>query len=80
MIPPITDITILNDINAERFRRDAYLLHASVNLPESPAVRAEIAAMLDNAERPAPEPARPARRIRDWFPRWVGWLRTMPMP
>lgn len=83
MIPPITDITILKDTNADRFRRDSYLLHAMVNLPEAPAVRAEIAAMLDNAERPAPEkrpPPRPARRLREWVPRWIGWLRAMPMP
>ncbi|NDR59656.1 hypothetical protein [Aliiruegeria sabulilitoris] len=79
MIPPITDINHLNEINAERFRRDSFLLHATVNLPESPAVRAEIAAMLDNAERDAPPKPRPAWRLRVWFPRWIGWLRAMPI-
>lgn len=53
-----------------------------VVLPDSAAVRSEVAAMLDDAERPVPHRAqqRPARRLRIWFPRWVGWLRAMPIP
>ena len=77
---PITDIKHLNDINAERFRRDSYLLHATTNLPDNPAVRAEVVALLENAEREAPPKPRPVRRLRAWFPRWIGWLRAMPVP
>ncbi len=80
MNPPIFDINLLNDINAERFARDSYLLHVTANLPDSPAIRAEVTAMLENAERKAPPKPRPARRLRLWFPRWIGWLRAMPIP
>lgn len=51
-----------------------------VRLPDSPAVRAEVAAMLRDASRPAPPRPRPVRRLWDWFPRWLGWLRAMPLP
>ncbi|SDK46406.1 hypothetical protein [Aliiruegeria lutimaris] len=80
MNPPIIDITLLNETNTERFRRDSFLLHATTTLPDSPAVRAEIAEMLDNAAREAPAKPRPMRRLRVWLPRWVGWLRAMPTP
>lgn len=77
------DTTHLNPTDAERFQVASNGLIGTVNLPEIPAVRAEIAALLDHvppepAERP---PAAPFRaRLSGWFPRWIGWLRAMPMP
>ena len=58
---PFTDVTLLTDTNADRFRRESFSQRETVNLPDIPAVRAEITAMLDNAERPAPPPVRPTR-------------------
>lgn len=80
---PFTDIALLHLSNTDRFQGESYLQRDVVDLPDSAAVRAEVAAMLDNAESPAPEPERsprPTRRLKEWFPRWIGWLRAMPTP
>ncbi len=83
---PFIDIAHLNTHHADRFRQEASLLHGTVNLPDSPAVRAEIGAMLAQAEQdrailaPRRRRAGLTSRIRAWIPRWFGWLRTMPMP
>ncbi|SNS19180.1 hypothetical protein [Tropicimonas sediminicola] len=81
---PFIDSAHLRDIHADRFRQDAFLLHGSVNLPDNPAVRAEIAAMLREIAADPPPPRPPARpliaRLQSWVPRWFGWLRAMPLP
>ncbi|RYH08104.1 hypothetical protein [Tropicimonas sp. IMCC6043] len=50
-----------------------------VDLPDIPAVRAEVEALLETDAPPQPRP-RPLRRLWDWAPRWVLWLRAMPLP
>ena len=81
---PFIDTDILKDIHADRFRRDAVLLHQMVNRPDSAAVRAEVAVMLravaaDPPQR-RPHQASVTTRLRAWAPRWFGWLRAMPLP
>ena len=81
---PFIETDHLKEIYRDRFPRDAHLLHGTVNLPDSAAVRAEVTAMLREVASDPPPP-RPAhvpltRRFRAWFPRWLGWLRAMPTP
>lgn len=81
---PFIDTAHLGDIHADRFRTDTYHLHGTINLPDIPAVRAEIAAMLrEVAADPPPQHTRGRpliARLLTWGPRWFGWLRAMPLP